>query len=162
VEHSQSLKLILVLLIASGCSTFRKTTLTSMAGAFAGGAVVGAVSAPGGDRHEMHGLLWGGVTAALVGATMVYLHDENSIIEEKNRQIEVLKIEQLSSGSKRQVDSGVSDFFRSELPPEISKLVQPGDWELFETDRWRRNKKNQFIHQDKILEFNPPKIGESI
>jgi len=164
VGHSKSfiLKTFLMIISVSGCSTFRKTTLTSMAGSFAGGAILGATSAPAGDKEEMHGLLWGSLTAAAVGATLVYLHREDAIIHEKNREIENLKIRLEPMEGKKLIESGDSDFLERNLPPNMSKLIEPGRWRLYETDAWKKKSKNQYIHQDKVLEFNPPTIRENL
>ena len=147
---------ILVMLSTARCSTWKKETLAYMGGALVAGAVNGAAQAPEGEDKSMHGLLWGAVAAAATGATIVYTTDENDQIRERDLKIRVLQ-DQLSN-NKLMIDEGHSQFLNKELPESLQGLVQPGSWQLFETDKWKQVKKGSFIHQDMVLEVKPAKL----
>ncbi len=148
--------LLALLINLSACATWQKETLAYMGGAFAGGAALGALQSPRGDDPAMHGLLWGSVASAAVGATLVYLYDENRIIREKENEINSLKV-QLSE-NKMILEEGTSQFLEQELPVDLTGLVEPGSWSLYEVDEWKQSKKGEYTHVDKILEIKPAKL----
>lgn len=139
-----------------GCASWKKETLAYMGGAMVGGAVLGAAQAPKGDDKAMHGLLWGSLASAAVGAALVYTRDDNEIIREREIEINTLKMK--LSENKQLIDGGESQFLESGLPDGLQGLMQPGHWSLYKVDKWKKNKKGEFVHQDKVLEIKPAKM----
>lgn len=156
-------KFILYTLTVSiiGCSTTSKSkTLSYMGGAFLGGAAIGASVAPEGDNRSMHGALWGSAASAIVGATLIYLSDENSEIKEKDYQIRELtsRLNESKGIDQFEAKNGESSFFESKLPKEYRHLVEPGKWKVYKINEWKKVSESEYIHQDKLLEIEPAKI----
>ncbi len=152
-------QIILVFILGlslAGCASWEKSTLAYMGGAMAGGLVIGAAQAPDGDDKAMHGLLWGSLAAATVGAALVYSRDENETIRE--REIEIKSLKDQLSASKLRLNGGDSQFLERELPGELQGLIEPGKWSLYEIDEWKQTKKGEYVHQDRILEVRPAKM----
>lgn len=140
----------------ANCASWKKETLAYMGGGFAVGAGMGAGSAPSGDNKAMHGLLWGSLTSAIIGATLIALKDDDKRLKRKDREIEELN-KQIKE-KKKLLSLGNSHFLERELPPELESLVEPGKWYLYEIDQWKEIKKGEFVHQDKILQVEPARI----
>lgn len=156
-------KLILYVITVSiiGCSTTgRKKTLAYMGGAFLGGAALGATAAPEGDNRNMHAMLWGSTASAVIGATLIYLNDENSEIKEKDYQIRELttRLNDAKNINSLNTSNGNSSFLESKLPKEYSHLVEPGKWKIYQINEWKKVSESEFVHQDKLMEIEPPKI----
>lgn len=152
---------ILFIICFSGCSTsFKAKTLSYMGGAFLGGAAVGAAQAPRGDDRGMHGVMWGSVASAIVGASLLYLYDESSELKDKEYKIRELtsQINDIKGIQQLNVDNGESSFLESKLPKEYSHLVEPGKWKIYQINEWKKVSDSEYIHQDKMMEIEPAKI----
>lgn len=158
----RNLVTLLILVNCIGCSTLshKNKTLAYMAGAFAGGAVIGASTAHEDDNKNMHGVLWGSAAAAVVGAVMAYTYDENS--ELKAREFKIREMEaRLSDFKKNSVTvsgDGKSDFMEARLPKDYRHLVKPGKWKLYKIDEWKKTPEGELVHQDKLLEISPATV----
>jgi len=153
---TQLIRLFVVAFFLSACASWKKETLGYMGAGFIAGGTVGAMQAPREDNSTMHGLLWGSLTAALVGATLIYLKDDNKKIKEQ--YVELSSLRSQLKQKKSILNQGDSHFLEKELPPELEGLVDPGKWFLYEIDQWKEIKKGEFVHQDKVLEVKPARI----
>ena len=150
---------LVIIFLQIGCASWKKETLAYMGGGLVAGGVLGASQAPNGENKAMHGALWGSVAAAAIGATLIYLKDDDVRLREKEMEIQTLKMEiSAGSGRKRQIEGGPSQFVERELPEGVKDLVAPGEWYLYQIDEWKKTSKGEYIHQDKLLEFKPPKV----
>lgn len=112
------------------------------------------------ENPKMHGVLWGSVAAALVGATALYLHDDNQEIQNLNLKIVSLErdLEVERFGAKNKIDEGSSHLYEKELPRQLQSLVKAGEWQLFEVDEWKKARDGVLVHHDKLFRFIEPKI----
>lgn len=158
----RALILLLLLINCTGCSTMshKHKTLSYMAGAFAGGAAVGASTAHEDDNKNMHGVLWGSAAAAVVGAIMAYTYDESS--ELKAREFKIREMEARLSDFRHNTvvksSDGTTDYMEAKLPKDYRHLVKPGKWKLYKIDEWKKTPEGELVHQDKLLEISPATV----
>ena len=146
-------------MVLSGCATWEKETLAYMGGTFVASALIGAAQAPEGDDKAMHALLWGGVPAATVGAYRLYTRDPNTELNERDREINTLKMKLSAFKQEMKVGEGPNSFMETEIPDELKGLVKKqGQWKMFKMDKWEKTKKGFFIHHDKAAKLIPPKF----
>lgn len=150
---------LISLFFVSCSTTYREKSLTFMGGAFAGGATIGYNSAPQNERKELHGLLWGSISAAVVGAIMFYFYDEGYEIKDKEYKIRDLESKLSDKNNKYNINDGSSSFMESSLPKEYRHLIKPGSWSVYKIDEWKRTSEGELVHQDRLIEIDPPEIS---
>lgn len=148
---------LLFLFHLTGCATWEKETLAYMGGALVAGAVIGAAQAPSGDDKAMHALLWGSIPSATAGAYRLYTRKPDAEIRERDLKIKDLNI-RLSSQGDIENETLESTYGAEDMPEDIQRLIQPGLWKVFNINRWKKKARGKYVHEDKILEFKPPKV----
>lgn len=159
-------------LIAShlfGCATLSNRTKNLMlAGGTAGvGATAGALTAPGGERPEMHAVLWGAV-GGLVGAVVgLFIFDESANSDELKRQNSILQKEledlrpdtMANLGSSHETTVGRT-YVRDELPASVKSLVRPGQWthSIFPQDHWVPKNEHLLVRECEAFTYVPPTL----
>lgn len=153
--RARGLVLILFLPLLFSCSSNTKKRNALILGSFAGGALVGAASAPADERRELHALYWGaiaGVAAALVGN---HLHNDEDRIELLQKENQRLKAEMdlFQAGNKILIDQGAGRF--KNPVGEIDLQGKRAHWKVYQVDRWVKEGPNRLYHQDKMIEITP-------
>lgn len=153
------LKVLILSLIVSGCSTANKTNLSIMAGAGLIGSSLGSETAPKGESKSSHALLWGSMAAATAGAIAMMVNDDSKKLEEQRLKIMSLEQAQLeiqNNPPQEVLAQGSSQFSEKNLPKEYRHLLSPGKWRIYKVNRWQKISDNEFVHQDKLVEIIPP------
>jgi len=155
---------ICLALSMSGCATTnRDKTILLMAGLGVVSAGVGMVSAPQGERKEMHALYGGmiGATAAAVGG--LFLFDEQKRSAELERQALVMSKEldafrDEGGGHEPRLLYETTAPFGKDIPDEYQSLVRPGRWSVYKLNQWVSHGEGTLIHQDRMVKLVPPQL----
>lgn len=153
---------VLLALLLVGCATNRSRTLLGMALAGGAGSGAGYAAAPKEESPAGHALLWGGVSAAVMGALGLFLFDEQHRAQELTRENEVLK--RTLDGLTGKEDTGrlvvdTQSPFGKDVPQEYRGLIKPGRWSVYALDHWTLQGENTLIHQDKMVRLIPPELS---
>lgn len=153
----KSTLIVSICLLQTACATWEKDTLAYMGGSALLCGAATALSAPKDDNKGMHFALGGGLCSAAVGSYRLYMREPNDEIREKDLKIKELNIK-LSNQDPQTDETIESAYGTEEMPEDIQKLIQPGLWKVFNINNWKKKSSNSYVHEDKILEFNPPKV----
>ncbi len=154
---------ILLITALSSCSSldYREKALVYSAAAGATGYLIGSGSAKEGESEAMHGALWGSLAALTVSTAFLYFMDhEKSIRERRVKDFNAEGLESFKNNINIDTKSGSAGFKGNDLPEDVNGLIVPGNWKLYKIDEWVKLPNNKVVHQDKLLEFNPPKLNE--
>lgn len=140
-----------ICLLLSSCASNHKSRLAAAGVGVGAGALLGAATAPEGERAELHALYWGGiigVTAAI--AANYYFNDE--------RDLEVMRLE--NEKLKAQLDffqSGTATLLKETTGPADKKFFQQGKAriKLYKIDQWVDEGPNKKYHRDQMIEILP-------
>lgn len=132
-----------------------------MGSALVAGGALGASNTPEGENKAMHGLLWGSVAATVIGSGVLLLSEDSKEVRDRDFKIKELeqKMSQFKENSKVFNNQGESHFLESSLPKEYRSLVKPGKWKVFKIDEWKKTSSGEYVHQDKLLEIEPPEVS---
>ena len=152
------------LLCATGCATLsnRAKTILLMVGAGSVGATVGALTAPADENKAAHGLMWGGASAAVAGASGLFLFDSESDKEKlsaENRRLSA-ELERFSKETEPIPVGSVRDG--ADMPSQVRELIHPGRWQLYqigEKGQWLKQTEHKWVHQDQLLMYLPGGIS---
>lgn len=153
-------KIILSVAIVSvmGCATtakdkiIRNTLLAASAGA-----VYGSTKE---NYPVANAALYGATAAALSGIASLYYYDPEKETEKLKHETTLLK-EKLDQFEKPTLIEQGNSLFKSQFPPSLAKLVQPGEWKRYRIDQWVQdpNNPNVWIKQVEMYEIIPPSNG---
>lgn len=161
---SQSLAVfgsILILFLAygqTGCATNRQKRWTTTGAAIGTGLVVGAASAPAGERKELHSVYWGallGLGASLISQEMFSDEKEAEVLTLENQKLS-LQLDLIQNANNVLLREG-KGYFKSPTGEELSSSGK-AKWRLYQIDKWVKSGPNQLIHQDRMVELLP--LGE--
>ncbi|WP_374035774.1 hypothetical protein ACES2I_08815 [Bdellovibrio bacteriovorus] len=143
-------------LMFSGCSSLntKERVWRNMAIAGAAGVLVGQSRS---EYKSTYSTMYGGVAAATAAALTVYFDDSDKEVERLRAEIRML------SGSadafeKSQVTHQSPATFGAKVPEKYRGLINPGEWRVYQVDRWREDGENRMVHEDKIMELVPPSL----
>lgn len=144
--------LSICLLNSAACSTAPKSRIAASLAGAGFGAGIGYVTAPEGERKEMHSLAWGGV-AGLITAIISNYYFDNDTQNNQNLKIEnerlKTQVEFLSSNKKEQL---LRDAKGKTQDGKSNARIK-----LYEIDEWVDDGPNVKYHRDKKLEILPSK-----
>lgn len=153
---------IMALVLCSCASTNHTKTLITMGVMGAGGATVGAITAPINENAAAHALLWGGVAAAVAGAAGMFIFDEEKRSDALLRENETIKktLDALHGASQSPVllYETLAPLGK-DIPSEYQSLVKPGRWSVYGLNQWILQGENVLIHQDKMMKLLPPEFN---
>jgi len=153
--------IVIFVTLLSSCSTMssRDKTLLSMGVGSVVGGVLGSITTPDDENTGAHVAMGAGIGAAVSGVAGLLLFDSEHEMKEREKQIEVLKAEVKTLNGETEPaaqSSSSKELFGKDLPPEMKKLIRPGEWQLYEVNNWVKNGDNTIIHEDKIFKMTPP------
>ncbi len=152
------------LMVSSCATTKRQKQILSIGSGFVAGGVVGSTSTPSAENPTMHGVLWGGLTAALTSVISLYVFDQQSEVDKFKEETKALKLElsKLKKMQEPQLISKGKGLFKSPLPKEALRLIQPGEWRKYAIDQWIQDQGNPniWLHYNEMFEFIPPSVGQ--
>lgn len=155
MQNLKNLILSAGVLSTLGCATSFKGKMIESTLIGAGlGAVIGQ-SRP--DYPNQNAVLYGSLGAVAGALYATYKHDpykENENLKLANEKLKA----QLDQISQPKVAFETPATFNSKIPEKYRKLVNPGEWKVFEIDQWIEDGENRLIHQDKIMELIPPSL----
>lgn len=151
----------------TSCSTNRGKTLLGMGVAALAGGTLGALTAPQNERAEGHALMWAGLSSGTAGALGLFVFDEEAKSNELHRQNDVLMKSLNALNGEGDDPSGQLVYesnspFGKDVPSEYRGLVKPGRWSVYKLNRWTVNGENTLIHQDKMIQLEPPTFSNSL
>ena len=140
------------------CSTFEKLnsrdkTLSLIGIGAATGGIYGASRE---DYKTQNALMWGGVLATVAAVVGVLKYDQTKEVELLKQEKKLL-IEKSEPQQKRVAERPAT--FSAKIPDKYKKLIQPGEWKVFEIDQWIEDGENRLVHQDQIMELTPPSLS---
>jgi hypothetical protein len=145
-------------LISSGCASTMKEKITRNT------LIASAIGAGVGSTREVykssHALMYGATAGLLTAAVSLYYYDPDKENEGLKRETATLKAKLDQFENPILLDSGKS-LFKSQIPGELSKLVNPGSWKHFSLNQWIQdpNNPNVWIKQVEMYEILPPGSG---
>lgn len=154
----KSIWLVLVLLFATGCSTFTSTTKGRV---YRDMAIAGALGAALGQNEARYknanSGLYAGSFAATAAVVSLLINDPdktNTHLKEENAKLRS-ELDQISNPTEVAVHPGT---LSGKIPEKYKDLVQPGEWKIYAIDQWIEDGENRLIHQDKMMELIPPAL----
>lgn len=153
------LTLVLLALVTSGCATNRENRWAMTGGAVVGGIALGAATAPGEERKELHAVYWGailGLGASLIAQEIFSDSKEIERLKAENQKKD-LQLDVIQNSKTVLLREG-KGYFKSPSGEEFFS-GDKAKWRLYQIDKWVKNGPNQLIHQDRMVEIVP--IGES-
>ncbi|MNK07438.1 hypothetical protein D3C87_253520 [compost metagenome] len=150
------LSLCFILCLSLGaCATNQKSRLAATAVGVAAGAAIGAATAPGDERPELHALYWGGIVGVITAvAANYYFNDE--------RDMSVMKLE--NEKLKSQLDffqNGTATLLKETKGSADKRFFQSGkaNIRLYKIDQWVDDGPNKKYHRDQMIEILPIESG---
>jgi hypothetical protein len=160
---TQMIGFCLLASLVSGCATLsnRQKALITMGVAGTTAGVIGVALAPEGENPVAHGVLWGGGTAAVVGALSLFVFDEEARRKQAETQVTKLERELLAFREQTEPELIASSQIglSKPLPEKFKKLITPGQWSLYQVDRWVSTSDSELVHQDHIFRFSQPQLN---
>ncbi|MCE3009304.1 MAG: hypothetical protein LW875_01660 [Proteobacteria bacterium] len=143
------------MILLSGCATPKKSRLAATTLAFAGGAVIGAQTAPKDERKELHSMYWAGIAGLTAAVISNYIYSEEDELLKARLEVEKLKAEMdLLQNSKKILIKEGTGYFQN---PQGEQFFQKGKakWRIYEIDQWVKDGPYRLYHQDKLVELYP-------
>jgi len=147
--------LVFGFLLNTNCATTYKGKVfeSSLMGAVVGGAY--GYSRP--EAKDQNAMLYGSMGVAL-GALIqtLYLNPDKEI---KDIKLEALNLKtKLDEFQKPNLIDQGNSLYKSSIPMDLTKLVQPGEWKRYKIDYWVQDQsnQNQWFRQTEMFEVIPP------
>lgn len=156
--------IILSLSLASCAHTHtnKEKVFRNMLVGFVAGSIIGAATAPDGEKKEAHALLWG---SSVASASAVYSTEKYDDSEELNRLRLKVKSAEIALSKSNDNSSATKSFALPEsvdlksVPKEIRENIKPTILKVKKVDEWRLGSKpNSHLHCDTEVEFEGSKI----
>lgn len=154
------------LLLASGCASLSnrdKILITMGVVGVAAGTAGALLIAPPEDNKLPHAGLWGGLGAATAGIASLFIFDEEA--KRKEAEVKIAKLEKEIASMKEETAPeliATNHVGASKpLPEKYRSLVTPGQWSLYQVDRWVSSSDSELVHQDLIFRFHQPQLNPS-
>ncbi|WP_413942690.1 hypothetical protein [Bdellovibrio sp. HCB-162] len=155
---SRKLVSIFSALILSGCAhTVKEKVFQNMLIAGAAGVAVGQ------SREEYKGtysVMYGGIAAATASALTLYFNDPDKENQRLRDEAALLR-KQMDSFTEPKLTGVTPATFGAKVPDKYKGMINPGEWRIYEIDRWVEDAENRMIHQDKVMELIPPTLSPS-
>lgn len=143
-----------VFLLTSCATTARDKIFQSMIVAGTTGIIYGLTK----DRNRnMNAAMYGGVSAAVAGATTLYLNDPDKENQKLREEIKLLTGNMDKFEQGKLTNQGPATF-GAKVPEKYKAMINPGEWRIYETDSWHEDGENRLIHQDRVMELIPPSL----
>ena len=146
-------------IFVSGCATHRQNRWLVTGAGVAAGVGLGAATAPGDERKELHAVYWG----ALLGLGAALISQE---VFSDAKEIERLTLENQKQNHQLDVIQNANTVLQREgkgyfKSPTGEELLPNGKakWKLYQIDKWVKDGPTRLIHQDRMVEILP--LGES-
>ncbi|WP_374032897.1 hypothetical protein [Bdellovibrio bacteriovorus] len=109
------------------------------------------------EYKPTYSTMYGGVAAATAAALTVYFDDSDKEVERLKAEIRML------SGSadafeKAQMTHQSPATFGAKVPEKYRGLINPGEWRVYQVDRWREDGENRMVHETSVMELIPPSL----
>lgn len=139
-----------------GCasSEYQKKIYKNMALSGLVGVVVGQTHD---DYRKTHSSIYGAAGAALGALLTVYFEDPEKETKRLKEEVELLRQANGVDSPPRKVAQKAFNF-GEEVSQEYQKLITPGEWRIYEVDRWKEEGENRLVHEDKVMELVPPAL----
>lgn len=148
--------MIFITFLTSACSSmsYKERVWRNMAIAGAAGVLVGQSRS---EYKSTYSTMYGGVAAATAAALTVYFDDSDKQVERLKAEIRML------SGSadafeKAQMTHQSPATFGAKVPEKYRGLINPGEWRVYQIDRWREDGENRLVHESAVMELSPPSL----
>ena len=159
----KTLTFLLLFPFLFSCATHRQSQLAMMGGGAITGGIVGASTAPRGEKPLPHGALWAGALGSALGVLSLYLFDSDKEIETQKQEVTHLKaeLEKFQSHLSPKLLAQGKNLFKESLPDEARRLISPGEWKKYSVDEWIQDTQNPntWLHYNLMYEFIPPSLG---
>lgn len=109
------------------------------------------------DYKATYSSLYGGVSAAVAAALTVYLDDPDKEVERLRSEIRMLS-GAADTFEKGQVTHQSPATFGAKVPEKYRGLIDPGEWRVYQIDRWREDGENRLVHESAVMELSPPSL----
>ncbi len=148
--------IVLVSFELLGCGTlnYKERVWRNMAVAGAAGVMVGQSRS---DYKATYSALYGGLGAALAAAVTIYMDDPDRDVERLRSEIRMLS-GQAETFERSQMTHQTPATFGAKVPEKYRGLISPGEWRVYQIDRWREDGENRLIHETSIMELVPPSL----
>ena len=132
------------------------------------GSILGAASAPEGEKREAHAMLWGSLAASGAGLYSIEKYDDSKELEELRLEVKKAKLT-FKNGDQKHIgmsdESPISTVHISEglpysqMPPSIRENIKPTQIKVKKVDEWRLgDRPNSHLHCETEVEFESSKI----
>ncbi len=142
-------------LLNTNCATTYKGKILEFASA---GAIVGGAYGNSRPEYKDQNAMMYASLGALIGTIAgTYLMDPEKEINKAKLEISTLKAKLDEFQKPNLIDQGNS-LFKSRLPNDLTKLIQPGEWKRYKIDYWVQDQSNQnlWLRQTEMFEVIPP------
>lgn len=152
----KALLLLLLTCLQLGCasSEYQKKIYKNMALSGLVGVVVGQTHD---EYRKTHSSIYGAVGAALGALLTVYFEDPEKETKRLKEEVELLRQANGLDSPPRKVAQKAFNF-GEEVSQEYQKLITPGEWRIYQVDRWKEEGENRLVHEDKVMELVPPAL----
>jgi len=143
-----------LLLLCCCATTPKEKLLRNSSAAFALGAALGSTKE---EYKTQHTLMYGSLFALTAGAlTLIYDEgfEDSKKIKEENKRLQA-ELDRLFQPKAEGIGPATMG---AKIPEKYQSLISPGEWRVLAIDQWIEDGENRLIHQDKIMELNPPSL----
>lgn len=151
------IKLLLIhFCLLSSCAnqTFKQQIVTNMAIGAAVGLLVGAGEK---DYKKEHAIMYAGIASSGASLATIYLSNSDSEADRLRAQIAKIQTD-FDAATNPQIEASSTGLLSSKIPEKYKSMINPGEWKIYSLDQWIEDGENRLIHQDKMMELNPPSL----
>lgn len=144
------------IIFLSSCAnlSFKQQIVTNMVIGAAVGLIVGAGEK---DHKKEHAIMYSGIASSGAALATVYLFNSDSEADRLRAQIAKIQTE-FDAAINPQVEASSTGLMNSKIPEKYKSMINPGEWKIYALDQWVEDGENRLIHQDKMMELNPPSL----
>lgn len=143
--------LILTMGLMSCASSTKNRIYQNMLIASATGVVMGQSR----DEYKStYSTMYAGVGAALAALVTLYFEDPDREAEKLRGELKLLS----GANEAAKITHQTPATFGAPVPEKYKRLINPGEWRLYEVDRWEEVGESQIQHVDKVIELTPPSL----
>lgn len=148
-------KLTALVLLVSGCATTPREKVIQN---ILIGSTVGFIVGQSREENRLaSGLIYGGVAGATAGLATAYFDNSDQEIKKMKDENQRLTKE-LEKAFSPELNFESSGTLNSKIPEKYKSMINPGEWKIYSLDQWIEDGENRLIHQDKMMELNPPSL----
>jgi hypothetical protein len=143
-------------LLLSGCSSLNikeKTLRNSI--------IAGAIGYKIGEQKDTNknanAALYSSLMALGAAGISLYYFDPDQEIEKQKNEVQSIR-KKLDDFQNPKIISISPSFPTGKVPEKYRRMIQPGEWKVYDIDEWVDDGENRLIHQDKIMELTPPSL----